>query len=313
MIETKKSHQHHVWQEYLRAWSVEGAVYCLQNNRVFQTGTPVLGMKTDFYKLHPLEQQDLDLLLFLLDLDKAHPIARQHHEMVLTNILGPTLFVRQNRDKIRNMAEVDAHLDVYNTNTVDNQHTIIESFFVPLLARSLDGDFSWYEDDADCIVFCNFVAAQHMRTRAVKERTIERLNTRLGLDVSRIWDIIALINAFTLGCNLFLERKKRRLIVIRNDTSVPFITADQPVTNLLATGESAPEKLSLYYPISPRLALHLGEPDEPIEVPLETMTAPAAAFLNRRIAGASLTQVYAQTADPLILVRDCLRHEAMSR
>jgi hypothetical protein len=52
-IPVKKPSQHHVWQQYLRAWSVDGKVYCLQDDRIFPTGTPVLGMTTDFYKLQP--------------------------------------------------------------------------------------------------------------------------------------------------------------------------------------------------------------------------------------------------------------------
>ena len=157
----------------------------------------------------------------------------------------PMLFVQQNRDKLNNMSLIDDLLDTYNTNAVDNYHTVIERIFAPLLARSLEGDFSWYENDKDCINFCNFVAAQHMRTRGVKERIISRLQERMGLDASRIWDILALIFGFTIGCNLFLERKKHRLAVVHNDTVVPFVTGDQPVTNLHGNGETPPEILSL--------------------------------------------------------------------
>jgi hypothetical protein len=122
----KKPRQHHVWQQYLRAWSVGGEVYCLQGDRIFRTGTPVLGMATDFYKLRPLTEGDLKLLKFLLALDKVHPIARKHHEMVLQNILIPMVFVQQNRDKLNNLSPVDDLLDTHNTNAVDNQHTVIE-------------------------------------------------------------------------------------------------------------------------------------------------------------------------------------------
>lgn len=240
----------------------------------------------------------------ILALDKVDPVARKHHEMVLQDILTPMLFVQQNRDKLNNLSLVDDLLDTHNTNAVDNYHTVIESTFVPLLARSLRGDFSWYDNDKDCISFWNFVGAQQMRTRAVKERTISRLKERVGVDVSRIWDILALILGFNIGCNLFRERKKRRLIAVHNDTAVPFITSDQPVTNLYGNGETPPEILSLYYPISPRLALYLGEPDEVTDIPFEAMTDRAATCLNIRIAKASHSQVYAQTPDPLIAVRD---------
>jgi hypothetical protein len=285
---------------------VEGKVYCLQNDRIFRTGTPVLGMTTDFYKLQPFTERDLKLLHFILALDKVHPVARKYHEMVLQNVLTPMLLVQQNRDKLNNLSLVDSLLDTHNTNAVDNHHTVIERAFAPLLARSLAGDFTWYENDQDCISFCNFVGAQQMRTRAVKERTVKRLRERMGVDVSRIWDILALIFGSNIGCGLFLERKKRRLIAVRNDTTVPFITSDQPVTNLHGDGETPPEVLSLYYPISSRLALYLGEPDEVIDIPFEAMTARAATYLNLRIAKASHSQVYAQTPDPLIAVRDRL-------
>ena len=112
----------------------------------------------------------------------------------------------------------------------------------------------------------------------------------MGVDVSRIWDILALIFGFNIGCGLFLERKKRRLIAVRNDTDVPFITGDQPVMNLHGTGEMPPEILSLYYPISPRLAVYLGEPDEVTDIPFEAMTARAATYLNLRVGKVSRSQ-----------------------
>lgn len=44
----KKPHQHHVWQEYLRSWAdADGAVFCLQDGRVFSTGAAVLGVGKD--------------------------------------------------------------------------------------------------------------------------------------------------------------------------------------------------------------------------------------------------------------------------
>jgi hypothetical protein len=118
----KKPHQHHVWQQYLRAWSVDGKVYCLQGDRIFYTGTPVLGVKTDFYKVQPFTEDDLKLLNLMLVLDKVHPIARRHHLMVLQNILTPMLFVQRNRKRLNNITLIDDTLDIFNTNAIDNQH-----------------------------------------------------------------------------------------------------------------------------------------------------------------------------------------------
>jgi hypothetical protein len=302
----RKSRQHHVWQQYLRSWARGGTVYCLQGGRVFPTGTSVLGITTDFYKLQPLTDEDLRLIDFLLALDKVHPSARKHYEVVLQNVLTPMTFVRKNRDKLNNLCMIDDLVDVHNTNAVDDQHTAIESRFVPLLARSLSGDVSWYADDQDCISFCNFIGAQHMRTRGVKERTIFRLKERMGLDISRIWDVLSLIYSCNVGCSLFLERKRRTLLIVRNDTALPFVTGDQPVIILHGDGETPPESLSFYYPISPRLALYFGEPEEVADVPVGVMTAESVARLNMKMAMASHSQIYAETSDPLTVIRDHL-------
>jgi hypothetical protein len=76
--------------------------------------------------------------------------------------------------------------------------------------------------------------------------------------------------------------------------------------NLHGNGETAPEIASLYYPISPRLALYLPEPSEENDIPFEDMTAAAATYLNQRIAKACHSQVYAKTADPLTMAKDHL-------
>nr|WP_295744927.1 DUF4238 domain-containing protein [uncultured Acidocella sp.] len=302
----RKPHQHHVWQYYLRAWSVDGKVSFLQNHKIDATGTNVLGVKKNFYKIKSITDEDVKLLHFLIALDNVHPVARKHHEMVLQRILTPTLFVQKHREKLNNLDLIDDYLDAYNTNVVDDYHTNIESSFIPLLDRARNEDFSWYDNDQECISFFNYLAAQQMRTRGVKERTITRLKERMDLDVSRIWDIMALIFGFNIGCSLFLERKRRRLIVLHNKTAVSFITSDQPVVNLHANGETPPESASLYYPISPRIALYLPEPDKKSDIPLGTLTPDTANFLNLRIAQASHSQVYAQSAESLLAFKDLI-------
>lgn len=39
-------------------------------------------------------------------------------------------------------SDVDEALDIYNTNIVDDHYTMVEGYFVPLLARALRGDIS---------------------------------------------------------------------------------------------------------------------------------------------------------------------------
>jgi hypothetical protein len=132
----------------------------------------------------------------------------------------------------------------------------------------------------------------------------------MNLDISRIWDILALTYAFNIGCSLFLERKRRDLILICNDSVVPFITGDQPVVNLHGDGETGPDKLSMYYPISPRLALYLGEPNEATNIARGAMAKEAVMELNLLIAKKSFTQIYAHSGAELERVRNQLTRVA---
>jgi hypothetical protein len=103
----KKPRQHYVWQEYLRSWAVNGKVHCLREGRVFATGTAVLGVETDFYKVHAITDQDLALLRLVAGLKTLHPLQREFTESFLDRVLSPTLFVSQYREELTNISDVD--------------------------------------------------------------------------------------------------------------------------------------------------------------------------------------------------------------
>jgi putative heme iron utilization protein len=105
--------------------------------------------------------------------------------------------------------------------------------------------------------------------------------------------------AFNIGRSLFLERRKRKLVLVRNDTDVPFVTADQPAINLKGTRPRPPENLSIYYPISPQLALLLADVGEEPMFPAQGLTAEQASALNRKVVEASHKQVFAQSRESL--------------
>lgn len=299
----KKSRQHHVWQQYLRAWATDGCIFCLQNGRVFKTGTAVLGMGIDFYKVQALSDRDLELIRLLAFPGKQHPKLREANERYLRYVLTPSLLANSHPDALKN-PELQEYLDAYNTNVVDQHHTFLESSFVPLLAQSLREDISWYGNGVNRIAFFTFIAAQNLRTRRVKSAAIAQLRDRMGLDFSRIWDILAVVYAFNAGFSMYAEPQRRPLILVQNQTAVPFLTADQPVINLAGGGVTAPEFLAFYYPLSPRLALYLGEPARLPDVPACIDTAEKVIELNLRIARASHSQVYSATSDVLLDLRE---------
>jgi hypothetical protein len=282
--EEKKRRQHHVWRHYLKSWTVGGGLYCLRGGRIFPTGTTAIAVEKDFYKLHKLTPEDFGLIKWLI-MDAAHPTLTKNHEHFLAMLTFPLQFDGR-------LPEIDVMIDTYRTNALEDYHAGIENSFLPLLDRLLAKDASSYAIEGECITFLHFICTQYMRTKRIKVRMIELIKEKNGRDLSRIWDIMSHMCAVNIGCGLFLERIKRKLTLVENRTDVTFVTGDQPVINLHAAPPRPPTKLSLYYPLSPRLALILPEVDEEPPFSTESLTSAQVAALNARIIEASHSQVF---------------------
>jgi hypothetical protein len=165
------------------------------------------------------------------------------------------------------------------------------------------GDLSFYGDAGRCIHFMHYLALQLFRTRAVKEKTFRLQAEQGGFDLSNCWNIISHITAANVGLTLFLERANRPLIRLEAPPGAEFVTGDQPILNFLH-GHSA-EAYGLYYPISPKVALVLGDPVVPSPFEAGRATAEAVRRLNDRIAEMSFEQLFAaspQALEPYLTV-----------
>ena len=176
----KKRRQHHVWQHYLNSWTIDGRICCLKGGDIFATDTINVAVQRDFYKLHKLTQVDIGLLRTLI-IDHAHPLLKINHEEFLTLITAPVRFVENNRNKLRNIEKIDALLDVYMTNVLEDYHERIEHSFEPLLDRIINNDITFYSNEDSCITLFNFVSTQYMRTKKLKDKTIELINKKTDM------------------------------------------------------------------------------------------------------------------------------------
>jgi len=259
------------------------------DGRIFPAGTTVIAVEQDFYKIGKLAAADIELIRFLLiDIKGLHPLTRKNHEDFLHLVAAPALLEGKT-------ADLDSLIDTYRTNALEDYHAGIEASFLPLLERALNKDISFYSDEQSCISLFHFLASQHMRTKGIKAKTIEIMEQKCGLDVSRIWGIMSHMIATNVGMGGFLERKRRQLILVENTTELKFITGDQPVINLHGDGKNPPATLSWYYPISPCLALLLPEVDERPVASTTSLTSAQVSDFNERMVAASHRQVFAQS------------------
>jgi len=82
-----KRRHHHVWQHYLKPWTAGGALYCLQDERIFPTGTRAIAVENDFYKLDRLTDRDVAWIKLIFG--QGHPSAVKTHAGLFNKLMMP--------------------------------------------------------------------------------------------------------------------------------------------------------------------------------------------------------------------------------
>ena len=167
----KKRKQHYVWQHYLKAWAVDGSVWCQRGEARFRASTDKIANEAHFYRLKEMSALDLRFIEALIDRMGQHlregargwiPSFRVFHQIK-----------RQYEASGQKNPELEAHLDEALNNLEEDMHASIEGEAVPLLAALRAEDATPLDDDDMFIRFARFIAAQQLRTPGMRRRWIE--------------------------------------------------------------------------------------------------------------------------------------------
>lgn len=263
---TRKKHHHYVWAHYLKAWAARDLIACYRqrDQMLIRPNVSNIGGETYFYRLRELTAADLAYLLAAIR--KMRPDLRQAHLAFLERMQSPFRLRRQldkrNLDPVAR-AEAEAAIDESIAIAEEDYHSLIEDVGEPLLADLREGRTGFYEDEDASADFLYYLGIQYFRTARMRN-VVERLPVPTGtaVDFSRTWPIERHIYATNLGDALFRRRATQKIVLLENPSDIAFITADQPVINLLPTDVPA---VSLYYPLSPVRALVLTEEERWID------------------------------------------------
>jgi hypothetical protein len=145
--------------------------------------------------------------------------------------------------------------------SIDHMQTNFERMGTPLLnCQSLD-NLKNIKDNYQAVFF---LCVQYCRTNKMREVGIEGykdypMKSEL---YKKVFPYISLLVATTLGHNLVVGNPNTRYIFVRNETSIPFVTCDQPVINLKKDDvdeNGFVKDLEFYYPISPSAAIMISQ------------------------------------------------------
>lgn len=291
--------QHHVWRSYLEAWSTDQIIFCLRGGRIFPSNVSGVGVERDFHKLPALTSADIQGVRWLIG--NTHPSAKRVQENFLTAFGFPGWLLSNPPPHLAGDAEYEAQLRHQVINAEEDWHAALEDRMVPVIAALRRRDASVYADDKQCIPFLHFLCLQSLRTKGVRDKVAARTSEVNGFSIARCWNILRHIFAVNVGSGLYLERKKRPLWMLENDTDIPFITGDQPVVNLFPSPHpnKPPELLALYYPLSPSTALIIDEVEHRCGYTSGAISVEQVRTLNCRIREASYRQLFGSSEEVL--------------
>ena len=288
-----KHNHHHVWADYLKNWSENGRdVWCSTSNKNVHCTSVVGIFRTyDFYKVQPLNEQDISFIKHVIGQCSDEKI-RQHYEKFLHDcVLIQILHERYSNNLICD-DEYEHLYEKYTHNLLEDTHGAIERKSKQILIELKNDDISSFSDTKKRVALMYFLGHQLTRTKSLKNK-IEQSDLFLS-NIKNNWWILSYIMGSNVGTSLIHNYNNATEVLLVNDSSTPFITGDQPVINIHPSvnrdGFEPPQYLDLYFPVSPTRAILISE-SQSFKSGIASIDDSFAQELNQRIAEQSNVEI----------------------
>ncbi|HCE4621446.1 TPA: DUF4238 domain-containing protein [Vibrio parahaemolyticus] len=279
-----KKQQHYVWKHYLTPWLTDDKLWCYREGKVFFGSRDNIAQQRFFYEVEPLN--DFENTIVKGFIEKRHPSTHLASYSTL------------------NLFQFASNGDEYQRrNEIEEYHTRIEHSVIPIMDKLLNGDTSWLKNTDDKVKFSRFLGVQYSRTNKGLQnlsKAFELLENQFpkykGLyDSTKISKVFSLLMGDFIGNWVY---SSGQFALLENSTELNFVTSDQPVYNLGASGVVGDDEITsmeLYYPLSPELALFItNEPQKD-----KILSVEEADKYNKFVLSKSHEQVYARSKDTL--------------
>lgn len=298
----KKKH-HYVPRFYLKSWTKNNLIYCLQKGVVITANIQNVAAENHFYRLPELTPTDIELIQEIAIKDSSKILQPVHNHLVwmlsLPHAERRKLEISGKAGQ-KELANVDSAIREVN----EDIHTSIEEKFKPYLDAMLQGHAEFFSNPEDVGIFFIGLTTQYLRTNHIK-KSEANLGPGKYKALQKITNVLVHIFAMNLAYNLYMNREKYELILLENATDFQFITADQPVINVAAKPieRNPPDDFELYYPLSPSKAMLLIHPSSGHRPNNLSVTPIEAHHYNLLMGAHSYQQIFANTPHELMSIR----------
>ena len=264
--EIKKKH-HYVSRAHLRYWSNDDTniFYTTSKKKVAYDSIAGLAMEKFFYNISYIDNRDMDFIYELCISRSSQPLRATNLKLLedFQLITLPLSFKKNIKEKDKKFLELLEH------NPLENLYGEHEKEIFQIQKNLNLGNLKSLNNE-NRILFNSYLGHQIIKTKTIKEKVQETLNKHKKIHfngastsylIKKNWWIICYLLGNNLGYNLCTRDYITTLL--KNNTSIPFLTSDRAVFNIHSSSEKTdiftpPSGLTYYFPISPNLAVHMG-------------------------------------------------------
>lgn len=262
-----KRNHHYIWSHYLKSWATGNDVfYISKKGNISCDSVRGLAKETDFYKISLFNSDDIEYIkrFSAMSPDFLQKIHMSHLQyfIKLSNVSNAISESKTYSEDLESLDNVIRH------NSLENLHSMFEDIAVEAITELSKGNKNALDSESNMTSFCSFIGHQILRTKRMKEQSIQvtKINP-LGMcdyvkDITlfeKNWWFLSFILGLNLGWSLYESRNQDKHIYITNNTDIPFITSDNPIINVHSSlkelNEFEPPKYTDFFiPLSPRYA-----------------------------------------------------------
>lgn len=289
---TRRSH--FVYEYYLRSWATDKLIFASMHScPPFQVSVENIAHKRDFYKVTAFNEIEKNFLIRTID--RTLPPDKYKF---LMQYLGCFEW-RFKAQKLLNLKDSEKS----NIQLGEDLMNEDEQDFIKFLDSLKDNNIAFCVSNENIYKFYSLILMQYFRTKrmyddlkkGIDELICEELKTESNeiLNVQNIITPFRQIMAYNVAH--YLINNKSKTILFKNNTSQEFITSDQPVLNTYvdySTLNRHTDKVELYYPITPNIAILISNNDKYNNVSEVCLNIDEVDYYNRKIMNASKLQVY---------------------
>ncbi len=270
-----KKNQHYVWKEYLKPWCSNNKVftYLKPFNKTIHRTLDGVAQERFYYSLQDFTIEDELILEEIVKEFSLPEVADMNLEFFAALIsyskIKRELSNKSIPDNIRE--ELNKQLNLLQRNTVEDIHMRVESLGKNLIISNSLADLEILFNEENRFISFAFICMQYHRTKKMR-LSLQDLAKNHKYLKETYSDLISIVFANNLAWALAFYQKCN-IVLLKNETSIPLITADQPAMNVrhhVKNEKGYVDDFELYYPISPQHALLVQVKEKEKENSVET-------------------------------------------